>query len=158
MLRTLILIMAFGVVGCEHAPQVKPSPFVVGEITTANLFIQHPNFAPSSQNYEVDKLALQGVQVDPDIEFLVLFGAWCHDSERELPRLLAVLEVLGVPESQMTLVGVDFHKRDPGGVSQRYELRFTPTIVVLNDGQEIGRIVERPKISLEHDIAGLLAD
>jgi len=53
-------------------------------------------------------------------------------------------------------IGVDRQKKDPEGLAAQYDFQRIPTFIVLQDGKEIGRIVERPEVSLEQDLAKIL--
>ena len=90
-------------------------------------------------------------------EVIVLFGTWCHDSEREVPRLLKLLDQSEVDLQSLTLFAVDRNKTDPDGFAARLELQYTPTIIVSEDGREIARIVERPIKGLATDFQGQLS-
>ncbi|MFY0532158.1 TlpA family protein disulfide reductase [Nannocystis pusilla] len=74
----------------------------------------------------------------------VIFGTWCGDSRREVPRLWRALDAAG-PDLPFTLkyVGVDRQKTAPGFDKEGLDLRYVPTVIVVRDGREVGRIVER---------------
>jgi thiol-disulfide isomerase/thioredoxin len=86
----------------------------------------------------------------------LFFGTWCHDSEREVPRLLKLLETAGLSDEKLTLVGLDYRKRDPEGRAVQFDIRYTPTAIIMREGIEVGRIVERPKTSLREEIIDIL--
>lgn len=101
---------------------------------------------------------LEDVQEKRDsIRFLVVFGTWCSDSRREMPRFFKILDGLSVPAEHVQLFGVDRTKKHPEGIPQQYDITLVPTIIVLNLGSEIGRIVESPKTTLELDLLEILA-
>ena len=86
-----------------------------------------------------------------------MFGTWCHDSEREVPRLLKILDALGVGDERVTLIALDWDKREPRDRARDAGVKFTPTFIFYLDGSEAGRIVERPEVSLEQDIARIVS-
>lgn len=49
-------------------------------------------------------------------------------------------------------IELDFMKNDDFGFGKKYKVRHVPTILVLKDGEEVGRIVEKAKKSYEADI------
>lgn len=49
------------------------------------------------------------------------------------------------------MYGVDLKIRDGGGLSEKHHVERVPTLVFLRNGEEIGRIVEYPKRSIEED-------
>lgn len=126
---------------------------LVGAIEPAQLLDTHPRFA---QGYEAFKA--EPLELPDDVSVLLFFGTWCHDSEREVPRLLKLLETAGLSGEKLTLVGLDYRKRDPEGRAVQFDIRYTPTAIILREGVEVGRIVERPKTSLREEIIGILAE
>lgn len=130
----------------------------VGEISQAELLARYPAFAVNFAEFVPTEQDLLQVQVLANKELVILFGTWCHDSVREVPRLLKLLAVSEVPLAALTLTGLDRRKRDPGGVATRHELKYTPTFIVLQRGKEIARVVERPEVSLAADLHRQLAE
>jgi len=63
-----------------------------------------------------------------------------------------------LPEERLNLIGLDYRKREPGGRASEFKIRYTPTAVFLRGGVEVGRIVERPKISLRDDITAMFGE
>ena len=125
----------------------------VGDITRAQLFEAYPTFQAQYDDYEVG--GLSSVMVE-ELRIEVLFATWCHDSEREVPRLLKILETAGVESSAVELVALDFNKTEPKGRAALQGLEYTPTFVFSVAGEEIGRIVERPDKSLEAALANIV--
>ena len=114
-------------------------------------------FNTNYKTYRVNTEALQKIKKRKlkELEILVFMGTWCHDSNREVPRLLKIVETLGIAD-QMTLYGVDTNKKSAGGKESSFDIQKTPTIIFLKDGQEIGRILEKPTVSFEEDLLDLL--
>ena len=131
----------------------KPKNNLLGDIQTQNLFTEYPLFKLRYDNYEVtDQINLSDLE---DISIVIMFGTWCHDSKREVPRMLRILDSAGVGTEQISLIGVDINKTEPKGREKLYNLRNTPTLILLKNGKEVGRIIERPNVSLEADLIGL---
>lgn len=99
------------------------------------------------------KAGLSGLQVD------LYLGTWCGDSQAWVPRFLKLWAQLGLPESQIRLIGLhqadDQYKQGPAREEKGLNIHRVPTFIFRRDGQEIGRIVERPLNSLELDLAQL---
>lgn len=108
-------------------------------------------FAISHQNYKTAQDDVEQLRkIAQPLTIIGLFGTWCHDSEREVPRLVKLVEQANNPLIELKLIAVNIKKQAP----EHYQLKYTPTFVVLDEEQqEIGRIVERPKVSLGKDIA-----
>ena len=127
---------------------------ILGDTTTDILFKQYPIFKSKYKSYEVN--TMYDLSIIRDMDFVIMFGTWCHDSKREVPRMLRNLDSAGVTTEQISLIGVDTNKEEPKGQEKTYNLRNTPTLILLKNGEEVGRIIERPNVSLEADLINLM--
>lgn len=86
----------------------------------------------------------------------VVFGSWCGDSKRELPRMMKVLHAAGFPEKNIQLIGVydslEVYKQAPNREEKTLNIYRVPTYIVYQKDKELGRIVEYPVESLERDL------
>ena len=130
-------------------------PYAVGDISIKTLFENHEGFQDNYEEYQPGNL------LDPalfrGVEIYMLFGTWCHDSKREVPRLLSLLNKLDVPENQINLIGLNFKKNDSQDRGKKFQIKKTPNFFLIRNQKEIGRIVEMPEISLEADLLKILA-
>ncbi len=138
-------------------------PILVGVLTRADL--RKPPFAEwfdrQYSQYEPAADAVDGLRARlASISIEVYFGTWCGDSRRQVPRLMRLLDLAGFGEERFRLVGLSDRpmefKKSPGNPEAGRRVHRTPTIVVLRDGAEIGRIVETPSMSLEADLLAIL--
>lgn len=79
------------------------------------------------------------------IYFIVFGGTWCEDTHFVLPKFFKIQEASGFPENRITLFAVDRNKHSPGNIAEAMDVTNVPTIIVMKDGKEIGRIVEYGK-------------
>lgn len=114
-------------------------------------------------DYEVGPATLAKLTeaaADDELSVEIFFGTWCQDSQREVPRVLRVLDEAQFPGSRVTLYGLSDHpgvfKTTPDGHEQELLVHRTATIVVLRDGVELGRLVEKPSATLEEDLLAIL--
>ena len=129
--------------------------YAVGDISIKSLFEMNEDFQTNYQEYQPGNL-LDSV-LFRDIEIYVLFGTWCHDSQREVPRLLRLLNTLNIQENYIHLIGLNYSKNEPQDRGKYFQVKKTPTFVFLRNQKEIGRIVEMPEISLEADLLNILS-
>lgn len=87
-----------------------------------------------------------------DISFLLFSASWCGDSKSEVPKIYKLFDTAKIPIDRIKLFGVDRQKLEPTGTAEKYKIERVPTLVILRDGKEIGRIIEHPKTSWEEDI------
>ena len=94
---------------------------------------------------------------------VTVLGSWCHDSQREVPRLLKVLDQLDTPVFEHEMIGVDLTRRIDdaelaifAGVERTVE-RVATIVVFDTDGIEIGRVVETAERPIEKLLVEFLA-
>jgi len=114
-------------------------------------------FNSNYKTYIVDTETLKNIKNKSlkDLKILAFMGTWCHDSNREIPRLLRVVEEMGIAE-QLELYGLDVNKKSQFEREKAFNIKKTPTIIFMRDGEEIGRILERPKVSFEKEFEKIL--
>jgi len=79
------------------------------------------------------------------IYFLFFGGTWCEDTHFILPKFYKIQEASGFPENHVTVFAVDHHMNTTGNMAKAMHITHTPTIVVMKDGHESGRLVEYGK-------------
>ncbi len=79
-------------------------------------------------------------------KILVLMGTWCSDSQDMVPRFEKVLQAVKYPEASITMYGVTRSKKTKDNTSRAYKVKLVPTIILLKDGKEVGRITRKPPI------------
>ena len=129
--------------------EARADRYPLGDISQAELLERHEVFKRNYDAYEVTA-GIDGLPADLKVK--ILFGTWCHDSEREVPRMLKLLAASGVKEENISLISLDIRKEEPEGRARALDVRFTPTFIFFIGGTELGRIVEQPSKSLIEDI------
>ena len=112
-------------------------------------------------SYLVHKKLIKPIKKDcKSVTVEVFFGSWCGDSKREVPRFMRLMDALGMPKTNINLIGVDRngnrYKKSPGGEEIGKNIHRVPTFVFYKDGVEINRIVESPQTTLEHDVMAIV--
>lgn len=158
-----LFLVAF--TGCEQQKVVNRmiktesgERFLTGEFEKSALNQKYFStwFEPEYNSYEVEEAKLKGVKKDIKMMKIEVFvGTWCSDSQRELPRLIKILEALKFPtNTRLKIYGVDRKKQSFYGEELGKDISHVPTIIFYEKGKEIGRIVESPVSGyLEEDIA-----
>ena len=80
----------------------------------------------------------------------------CHDSEREVPRLIKILDELNFSEDNLKIVLLNSEKKSSSGYEIGKNITNTPTFIFLNESGEKNRIVEFPFENLEKDILNII--
>jgi len=151
---TLSSIMLVVVSGCANS-QAEKAPMTLGEISQQQLMANHKFFQQGYQASQLSALEIADINRWPkDLHVDVYFGSWCHDSVREVPRFLKI--VAQSPTLSNRLIALDYAKSEPSGSAKNQDIKYTPTFIVYQNDKEIGRIIERPKVSLTADISAML--
>lgn len=138
-----------------------PLPTVIGEMTADELMRIVPEYPERRSGYdpEPDVVSYMASLVQPTDSITVVLGTWCHDSQREVPRLLRILDELGrlgvdVPARY---IAVSREKKEPADQIQGLGIEMVSTIIYYRNGAEMGRIVETPDGPLEDHLLRIVA-
>lgn len=126
--------------------------YPLGDISHAELLERHEVFRRNYTEY-VTPEPIEGLPADLAVQ--ILFGTWCHDSEREVPRMLKLLKASGVKQENISLIALDIRKEEPEGRAKALGVKYTPTFIFFSSGRELGRIIEQPTASLADDLAAV---
>jgi thiol-disulfide isomerase/thioredoxin len=143
-------------IGTCGPDEEKKEVILTGELGFEELR-QQPGYEENFAAYSPDSERVAVLrEVDTPTELVAIVGTWCPDCHRETPRLAKILEEAGNPNITVRYIGIDRSRSDPEGLSMAYEFERIPTIIVHQGGEEIGRIVESPEVTLEHDLVRIL--
>ena len=116
-------------------------------------------FAKGAEEYKPSAKPMSVLQKELNKYTLVVFmGTWCEDSHNLIPKLYKVLQDADYPIQQLTMYGLDREKNGRGNAHETYKALYVPTIIVLDDGKEIGRITETVRKSVEADLAAIVEE
>jgi thiol-disulfide isomerase/thioredoxin len=76
---------------------------------------------------------------------VVFFGTWCDDSQNLVPVFYRLVDKSGYPDENISLIGVDRAKTTLDNLDKTFNITSVPTFIVMEDGKEIGRVVEYGK-------------
>jgi hypothetical protein len=109
-------------------------------------------------NYKPDSLANSLLHKHKDsLHLLIFMGTWCEDSQQILPKLFALLHKSNIPKEKTSILGVDRQKKTLGYLSESFQISRVPTIILLKNGIEKGRIIEYGKYgNIEKDLRDIL--
>ncbi|MFT4699065.1 MAG: thiol-disulfide isomerase/thioredoxin [Flavobacteriaceae bacterium] len=115
-------------------------------------------FDTEFSGYTINEAVIDSIQ--PLVEHVTLkvfMGTWCEDSQRETPRLYKVLEAIDFNKDNLEIIAVSRDKDTPNHLEEGQNIEYVPTIIVLKNEKEIGRIVESTIDSLEEDLLAILS-
>ena len=149
-MKFLYLILVFSLMSCSIDDKSKYlNVHHNGNIEVEELFSKFSVFKVGYDDYvpsEVKELK------DDNVKVVIFFGTWCHDSKREIPKALKIFNDIGINDKNIELIAVGLDKKEHLGRASKLNLVYTPTLIFFRGSKEIGRIIEKPVISLEKDI------
>ena len=140
--------------------QTPANPLLIGP-TDAKLLAQETTctwYQPTYQSYQPNAAAVSNLKkaLPQDATFLVFGGMWCSDTQNLLPKFFKTIDAAGIPRTQVKLYMVDEQKNSPDKLEKQYAVVSVPTFIILENGQEKGRVVESVQQSIEADLLKLL--
>ncbi len=93
------------------------------------------------------------------INLIVFGGTWCDDTKQLLPGFIATTDAAGIPETRLTLIGVDRSKKTLFNLAEAFNVINVPTFIVMKNGKEIGRVVEYGRMGApEKEVAEIITN
>ena len=118
-------------------------------IITRDLIAKDTSFKWYAQNlagYKPNESATNALKSKSDqLQLIVFGGTWCSDTKYILPKLFALTDAATFSQDRITLIGVDRGKKTISHLSEALGVVNVPTIIVMKEGKEIGRVVEYGK-------------
>ncbi len=106
-------------------------------------------YTANQKGYTPYSVALSAIQQYRDsVELLVFMGTWCEDSHFIIPRFFALTDAAGFNKNKVTLIGTDRNKKTLSHLCEALNVTNVPTIIVMKQGKEMGRVVEYGKTGM----------
>lgn len=165
LLKVFIIISGFAFFSCQSGNRnivfdEKANQDILYGYATPEVFLSEPFavwYDDEYSNYETNSLLVDSLtQQIADITISIVLGTWCPDSRREVPRFIKVLNSINFPLEHLTIVGINRGKTCPKANVREGEIEFVPTFIIFKKGEELGRIIESPTLSLEEDLLRIL--
>ena len=103
-------------------------------------------YSGNQTNYKIDTSITNAMANAKDkVQYVVFGGTWCEDTQFILPKFFKLQEQSGLSESNISLYAVDRNKKTLGNIADAFKIINVPTIIVMKDGKEVGRVVEYGK-------------
>ncbi|HWR32730.1 MAG TPA: thioredoxin family protein [Chitinophagaceae bacterium] len=140
----------------------KPNEKTIKGIISRNVLLSDTSFkwyTENQQTYKPISFAVEMLQKNKDsIQLIVFMGTWCDDSHYIIPKFYTLIDAAGFPEERVTLLGVDRKKTTLSHLAEALDIKNVPTIIVMKNGKETGRVVEYGKSGMfDKDLGDILA-
>jgi len=141
----------------DRQVQLLPAQPLVGDTDLATLLARKQEYAAAARVYAPDSTAIRAIRAcRRPTEIIAFFGTWCGVCKHRMPAFIKIMEVAGNPNLHVRYVCVAPKFSDPRPLIEQYHVHLTPTLVVLRDNAEIGRVDKAPAKSLEQSLADIL--
>src|SRR5688500_4559128 len=149
LLAGLLLISMFSVAQTQYEISNDGQDKILKGIITRDLISNDTSFKWYGQNiagYKPNEAATNALKAKSSVLQLIVFGGtWCSDTKYILPKLFALTDAATFSQDRITLIGVDRNKKTISHLSEALGVINVPTIIVMKEGKEIGRVVEYGK-------------
>ena len=115
-------------------------------------------YGPNQTAYSPNAELLKAMQAAKDkVQFIIFGGTWCEDTQFILPKFFKMQELSGIQDNSVSFFAVDRKKTTLGHLNEAFKITNVPTIIVMKDGKEIGRLVEYGKTGKwDEELASIL--
>ena len=115
-------------------------------------------FETGSTSYQPKQASIiQLGNIASDYRFVVFAGTWCSDTKDLLPKFYKVLIEAGIDIKSVEMYGVNRNKEALNIESTLYNITRVPTIIVMHQYREIGRIIESVNSSIEEELFEMIS-
>ncbi len=155
----IVFLQVVLLIGCSGSQTTKEEPIERGLVDRSVLDRpEHQAFRTMYDTVHVQNDVIDLIsKVDEGVDVTVFFGTWCPDSRREVPRFLRIVDRAGMAGDRIKLYALDRTKKSSDGLTEQYHIERVPTFIFLKNGEEIGRITESARTTLEGDMLNILA-
>ncbi len=103
-------------------------------------------YTPNAQYYTPDSSTLKTLKEKGNkVQIIAFGGTWCEDTQGIVPKFYKLTTAAGFSQANITFWGVDRAKTTYGSLTQALGITNVPTFVVMQNGKELGRVVEYGK-------------
>ena len=92
------------------------------------------------------------------IQLVIFLGTWCEDSQVIIPKLFPFFDAAGFSNDRVTLIGVDRNKKSISHIADAFNIINVPTVIVMKEGRELGRVVEYGRFGIVEKELAEIAD
>jgi hypothetical protein len=151
-------LFAQNMVDFDRIVEKDKSVIMKGSFSIKNL--KEANYTWFNKNYEQAKFKEDAiVQLRGrlnELQLVVFMGTWCSDSHTLIPPFVKLLEQINYPFERLLLYGVD-RKKETKGIEHRiYHIERVPTIIIMRDNIEVGRITESVEKNIQTSLLQII--
>lgn len=152
-----ILLIGFLLLKYQEGVAQDQRGNLIGEVTPEQMIENNRVFKVYVERYSPDPQSSDYLEsVEERYSVMVFFGSWCRESTKYIPGLVKTMQSFSNDQIEFLFIGVDEQKKIPGELLNVFGIEYIPTVVVLKDGKELGRVVEKPQMPIETELVQIL--
>lgn len=134
--------------------RILPKPPLSGEVTVPRLLMHSPEYQYRRDRYVPSEEPIRDLASYGELtEVIVLFSTSSPPCGIWVPRLMRVFQTAGNPVFNIRYLAVDTPDHP---LLQRYGVNTLPAILLFHGDDELGRIEQAPRTTLEEEIVAIL--
>lgn len=157
-----VIITASATAQTEEVKEPSGQKYIKGFVTKQKLATDpaYGWFHRQTEEYTPDASVVEAFKKSKDsIRILAFSGLWCDDTKFIIPRFYAITDAAGMDSSRIVMLGVDRNKKTIELMSETFNVTLVPTLIVLKNGKEIGRVVEYGKTGMfDKELAAIVTE
>lgn len=116
-------------------------------------------YASSQKTYTPDTSVVSVLQKNKNVSYIIFGGTWCEDTQFILPKFFMLQQKAGISDDRITFFGVDRQKQTIGNIASAMNITNVPTIIIMKNGKEEGRVIEYGKTGKwDKELAEIVAE
>jgi thiol-disulfide isomerase/thioredoxin len=130
---------------------------LVGPLTPEAILQKIPEWKPFVEGYSPQLEIISRLQAVPEVVRIEIFlGTWCPDCRQHVSACFKIMDMVRNPMIRTTYTGVPRDRAARGPYIEGKNIERLPTFIVFFRDQEVGRIIETPRNSVEEDLWEIL--
>ncbi len=117
-------------------------------------------YLENQKKFEPDSNIINQIKEYKDFKVVIYGATWCGDTRRDLPKFSKIMSKARIRANRYEMYMVDNtgknYKQSPDKTVYASSIFRVPTFIIIDDGKEIGRIIEEPVESFEKDLLKIL--
>jgi thiol-disulfide isomerase/thioredoxin len=156
-----IILTASASAQTEEVKEASGQKYIKGFVSKQKLATDpaYGWFHRQTEDYTPDAAVVDAFKKGKDsIRILAFSGLWCDDTKFIIPRFFAITDAAGIDSSRIVMLGVDRNKKTIELLSETFNVTLVPTLIVLKNGKEVGRVVEYGKTGMfDRELAEIIS-
>ncbi|HMT35994.1 MAG TPA: hypothetical protein PKC41_09055 [Chitinophagaceae bacterium] len=158
---TLILCAQFAMAQdfVREEDRVTGKPILRGKISFENIKKESTCswFEEGAEAYIPNRAAIETLNsVWKNYRFVLFIGTWCEDTRNLLPKFYKTLLDANISPYAIEMYGVNRAKHTLQDEHKYYNIERVPTIIIMHQKREVGRIVESVTTTIEEEMAMIM--